>query len=162
MTVILVTSTAAKPSDMPTLPPTPTVHTFHSINLMTPKVDWFMNHLSSSHHTDRLWANLLNGTTYAVSDGSYFPKSDIGAYAWIIATPDGSQWIQGGGIIPGEDEVQDPYRSELGGQLGLAAVITSIILLHNHPKSITVACAGKVALNRVNMVPNKKGPHEKC
>ena len=81
VTVILVTSTAAKPSDMPTLPPTPTVHTFHSINLMTPKVDWFMNHLSSSHHTDRLWANLLNGTAYAVSDGSYFPNSKTGACA---------------------------------------------------------------------------------
>ena len=91
VTVILVTSTAKQPSDMPTLPPTPTVHTFHYIKLMTPKVDWFMNHLSTSHRTDRLWSNLLSGIAYAVSDGSYFRNSETGACASIIATPDGSQ-----------------------------------------------------------------------
>ena len=80
-TAILVTSTATKPSNMPILPPAPIVHTFHAISLTTPKVDWFMNNLSSSQNTDRLWNNLLAGTAYAVSDGSYFPNSKTGACA---------------------------------------------------------------------------------
>ena len=93
---------------MVTINPTPIVHTFGDIDLTTPKIDWFMKFLSSSYHTDRLWTLLLEGKAYAVSDGSYFRIKHTGAWSWIIAAPDESQWIQGGGIIPDKEAEQDP------------------------------------------------------
>ena len=142
--------------------PIPIVHTFGDIDLTTLKVDWFMKFLSSSYRTDKLWTYLLDGKAYAVSDGSYFPCKQIGVCAWILATPDGSQWIQGGGIIPGREAEQDPYRSELGGQLGLAAAVSSIILPNDDTLNLTVACDGKAALSRVNMLANKIKADMKC
>ena len=43
-------------------------HTFGDIDLATPKRDWFMRHLKSSFHTDRLRAAILEGKAYAVSN----------------------------------------------------------------------------------------------
>ena len=74
-----------------------------------------MSHLSSAPLTDRLLYHLLHGTALAVSDGSYFPLHKVGACAWVIATPDGSQWISGGGLVPGTKEDQSLYSSELAG-----------------------------------------------
>ena len=63
-----------------------------------------------------------------VSDGSFYPVTRTRACAWITPTPDGEEWIQSSGLVPGEVEEQDPYRSELGGQLGLAAFVSSILI----------------------------------
>ena len=109
-----------------------------------------MRNLSSSHTTNRLLQHLIEGSAYAVSDGSFFPDSLVGAAAWIISSPDGLEWIQGGGIIPGGPEEQDPYRSELEGQLGIAAFLSGIILPTTHKPSLTVACDGKSALSKVS------------
>ena len=40
---------------------------------------------------------LRNGTSCAVSDGSFYPNEKVGAAAWIIITPDGTEWIEGDG-----------------------------------------------------------------
>ena len=61
-------------------------------------------------------------------DVSYFPNERVGACAWIISSSDGSEWIQGGGVIPGPSGEQSSYRSELGGQTGIAAICNSLIL----------------------------------
>ena len=65
------------------------------------------------------------------------------------------QWIQGGGTNSGSDAEQVPYHSELGGQLGLAVAVTSIILPDNAILKLTVACDGKAALSPINMSANK-------
>jgi hypothetical protein len=75
-----------------------------------------------------LWNEILESKAYAVSDGSYYPTYQTGVCAWILATRDVSEWIKGGGIIPGCKDDQDPYRSELGGQVGLAVFISTIDL----------------------------------
>ena len=62
-----------------------------------------------------------------VSDGSYFPQEQIGSCAWILASLDGSEWIEGGGIIPGPKQEQSSYRSELGGQTGLSLACSDLI-----------------------------------
>ena len=59
------------------------------------------------------------------------------------------------GVIPGKEAEQDPYRSELGGQLGLAAAVSAIILPHDATPRLTVACDGKAALGRVQLAANK-------
>ena len=38
---------------------------------------------------------ILGSKAYTVSNGSYFPISQTGACAWIIATRDGAEWIKG-------------------------------------------------------------------
>ena len=47
----------------------------------------------------------------------FFSLPNTGACAWIISTPDGKEWIQGIGVVPGEAEEQNSYRSELSGLL---------------------------------------------
>ena len=113
-----------------------------------------MNYISSSTTTHNLWNDILKGKSYAVSDGSFFPTSRTGACAWIVSTRGGQEWIKGGGIIPGSTYDQDPYRSELGGQVGLASFITAIILPPGVYPNITIACDGKAAIDRVNMNKN--------
>ena len=69
--------------------------TFDAIELSQPDVNWFNTHLTSSDTTSRLKACLIDGTAVGVSDGSYFPIEEVGSCGWIIATPDGSEWIEG-------------------------------------------------------------------
>ena len=83
----------------------------------------------------------------AISDGSYFPIERLGAFAWIVANPDGEEWVEGGGVIPGKIGDQNSYRSELGGQLGIHSFASSLIL----PPGlyvINIVCDGISALNR--------------
>ena len=149
---LVVTAISQKPDIPPALDNI--AYSFGNIKLMVPRIDWFMRYITASPSTDKLWTEILESRAYAVSDGSYYRTSQTGACAWIISTRDGSEWIKGGGIIPGSKEDQDPYRSELGGQVGLAAVITSIILPPDTTPDITVACDGEAAINRVNMDSN--------
>jgi len=87
----------------------------------------------------------------SVSNGSYFPRYEIGACAWIIASPDGREWIEGGGLIHGEPHKQNSYRSQIGGQLDIASLLHSIQL---PPSSyhITTVCDGLAALESVDYV----------
>ena len=119
------------------------------ISFKPQRLKWFMSHLSSSPRTDRLLYHLLHGTALAVSDGSYFPLHKVGACAWVIATPDGSQWISGGGLVPGTKEDQSAYRSELAGQVGIAAFLESLMLDDRLDLSITTLCDGISALRKV-------------
>ena len=90
-TYILVISTSDRP---PSIRTTTDSFTFGSILLHSSNIDWFNTSLSSSPSTDHLLAHLLLGTAVAVSDGSYFPTNKVGACAWIISIPDGSEWIK--------------------------------------------------------------------
>ena len=120
--------------------------TFHP-----PKLKWFMTHLSSSPHTDRLLHHLLHGTALAVSDGSYFPIHKMGACAWVVATPDSTQWISGVGIVPDTADDQSAYRSELAGQVDIVAFLEALIFEDNPDLSITTLCDGISALQKVHL-----------
>ena len=122
---------------------------FGDISFQPPKLKWFMSHLSSSPCTDRLLYHLLHDTALAVSDGSYFPLHRVGACAWVIATPDGLQWISGGGLVPDTKDDQSAYRSELAGQVGIAAYLESLILDDRIDLSITTLCDGISALHKI-------------
>ena len=123
--------------------------TYDQITISKPKINWFMTSVSSSPTTANLLQHLIHGTAYGVSDGSFYPNTRTGSCAWIISTPDGTEYIQGGGLVPGESEDQDPYRSELGGQLGLAAMASGIQLPNGISPIFTIACDGLSALNQV-------------
>ena len=109
----------------------------------------FFYHFDSSCRTSNLLAHIIAGTAIAVSDGSFYKEHNIGACGWIIATPDAEEWIEGGGLVP---DTSDSYRTELAGQLGIAAFLESIIIdnLEATP-TITVSCDGLSALNRTRL-----------
>ena len=49
---------------------------------------------------------------------------------WIIANPDGNEWIEGTGFISRLSSDQNSYRSKLGGQLGIDSFVSSVDLHH--------------------------------
>ena len=77
---------------------------FDAISLLPPPIPWFNNHIHATTSTSLLKDSILTGTAIAVSDGSFFPLQKVGSCAWVISSPDGSEWISGGGLIPGEPE----------------------------------------------------------
>ena len=127
------------------------VTSFDVVSISAPKVNWFMHRLKSSDTTSKLLSSLIDGSALGVSDGSYFPQEQVGSCAWILASSDGSEWIEGGGIIPGPKLEQSSYRSELGGQTGLSIVCSNLILppVQKKQKHITLLCDGLSALETV-------------
>ena len=73
-----------------------------------------MSTLLSTQSKSNLLDNLLQDTSYAVSDGSFYHTTRMGSCTWIISTPDSTEWVQGEELIPGCKEDQGPYCSELG------------------------------------------------
>jgi len=121
---LFLLSTSTKPSIEDSTDSTRMI--VESLEIPLPELKWTMDYLHSSDKTDQLLENFNSGTALAVSDGSYYPYEKIGAAAWIITTPDETQWIKGGGIIPGPKEVQSAYRSEVGGLVSIAVCLTSL------------------------------------
>ena len=125
---------------------------FGNIQVKVPQLEWFMDNISYSSSTDHLLYHILQGSALCVSDGSYFPHNKLGSCAWSISTPDGSEYIKGGGLIPGPTNSQSPFRSELGGLIGLAAFLSQIVLPPSFSTSLTVACDGLGALLQVDSI----------
>ena len=124
---------------------------FDAISVIRPKLDWFMKKICSSTTPEQLLFHITKGTAYGVSDGSFYPTTKTGSCQMIISTPDGAEWIKSGGLIPGEPEDQDPYRRELGKQLGLVAFTSGIQLPSTSPNPIvTIACDGLSALDKIS------------
>ena len=88
----------------------------------------FFHNLSYSNTLDKLYNCVLTGTALEVSDGSYFPTHKLGGCGWIISSPDRTEWIKGGCIIPGPRLVHSAYRTELGGLAGIAFFFYSLRL----------------------------------
>ena len=89
----------------------------------------------------------------AVSDGYYFTHELVGACAWTIASSDGSEWVEGGCIIPCPNEEQSSYCcSELGCQTDTVLVSSNLIpplLSNGQHRCITTICAGQSVLDTV-------------
>ena len=63
------------------------------VEIITPKINWFMNTTSSTPSTSNLLNHLVQGTAYAVNDSSFYLITQKGACAWIMSTSDGFEWI---------------------------------------------------------------------
>jgi hypothetical protein len=74
--------------------------------------------------------------------------------AWIII--DGPEWIEGGGVLPGPADVQNSYRSELGGQVSIASCLHSIKQeFDGQETSLLTACDNLGALNKIWIVASQ-------
>ena len=93
---------------------------------------------------------MREGTAIAVSDGSFMRNKPTGAAAWVIESRDRSQYFRGLSIVPGEDPIQSPYRSEL---VGLLAIMDKLLQLQQEYSieggRCLIACDGIAALNNI-------------
>ena len=124
-----------------TLPADDIQHLVGDRAIRKPKLPWTMSILRTFPSIEGLLPAIRDGTGCAGGDGSYYPNEKVGAAAWIIITPDGNEWIKGGGVLPGPDDVQNSYRSELGGQVGIASCLQCLQQeLGDQHTSLLTAC----------------------
>jgi len=62
---------------------------------------WISTHFESSKLIATLLKDFQEGNALAVSNGSYYEEFRVGAAAWKIQSKDGTEFIAGGGVIPG-------------------------------------------------------------
>jgi hypothetical protein len=124
-----------------------------------PQLPWTMSNLWTSPTIEGLLLALRDGAGCEVSDRSYYPNEKVGAAAWITITPDGTEWIEGGGVFPGPADVQNSYRNELGGQVSIASCLQSIKQeFDGQETSFLTACDNLGALNKVGSLRAKTKP----
>ena len=87
-----VTSYSSQPVDI--IPP-PSLSHYGVIACHIPKLSWFSHHIEHSPSTSSLLHHIVNGSALGVSDGSFYPDVRLGACAWIVASPDGLEYILG-------------------------------------------------------------------
>ena len=116
--------------------------------LKEPDANWIAAELECSSTIDTLIQDFRNDKAIAVSDGSFHPEHKVGTAAWTIESWDGTEYIRGGGRIPGHPEAQGSYRSELGGLLGIAIGVVGLEKLAETGAEIIVGCDGESALHQ--------------
>ena len=93
-------------------------------------------------------AAIIAGTAIAVSDGSF--KDSFGTSAWTVRGDTSDQFLTGVNVVPGSDEDQSAFRSELAGIYGILTAVSSLCSLHEVLSGgITVACDGESALDYI-------------
>jgi hypothetical protein len=134
-----------------------------------PQLPWTMSTLQTSPSIEGLLLALRDGAGCAISDRSYYPNEKVGAAAWMIITPDGTEWIEGGGVLLCPADVQNSYRSELGEQVGIASCLhcikqefngqqTSLLTTCDNLRYLAITCNNLGALNKVGSQRSKTKP----
>jgi hypothetical protein len=107
--------------------------------------------LDATRDINSLCHDFTQGTTIAVSDGSYFPATGTASGAWMIESACRSQWIMGSMTCQGQHQSFNSYRSELTGLLGIAVTIRVLANASPQPKHTIVGCDGEAALSVLTM-----------
>ena len=122
---------------------------------------WAAKKLFTTPSIGKIIQELSQGTIVAVSDGSY--KDGIGTACYIIESEDATERIVGLVDVPGREDEQDSYRSELAGVYG---IINFLSILSKYGEindgHVVVACDGKGALYKAFDVLNNvttRAPH---
>ena len=119
-------------------------------NAVTP-IRFQSENIDSFGSRQQLAQKIGEGKAEAVSDGSFNKESSAGAAAWIICSDDDEHAIINGCITTGHPEIQNPYRSELFGILGILIDVTNLCKqFHITAGAITIHCDGKSALDRAS------------
>ena len=109
---------------------------------------WLYHEVKVTKNVTKIINDIKLGRAYAVSDGSYIDKFQIGTASWIIESEDRSEHVRGLCIVPGEDRVQSAYRSKL---VGLLAILDKLRLWTEDQAldegACYIACDGIAALN---------------
>ena len=82
-----------------------------------------VSHLTFSDKLEALYYDFTSGEARAVSYNSYRLEVGIISAACKIESNCGTQYNQGGGMVPGKPEDQKSYQGELGRELGVMCAI---------------------------------------
>ena len=108
---------------------------------------WAAKQVTTTPSIDNIMQDLEKGTLVGVSDGSY--KEGIGTASYIIENLSGTERIIGLIEVPGHEDEQDSYRSELAGLYGIVLVLELLESYSTNIKGhIVIACDGKGALHK--------------
>ena len=87
----------------------------------------------------------------AVSDGSFIKEEKVGAAAWIIESNDQLASYEGTIVTSGGAEIQNAYRSELFGILGILTSIKKLCNEFNITRGrLSIYCDGESVVKRIN------------
>jgi hypothetical protein len=129
--------------------PVKDVHTPKAVEpirlLRPPGFQWAITEMSMEDNGLTIAAALQAGHAIAVSDGSF--KDSQGTAAFVIEGADSSGRVVGVNVIPGEEDSQSPYRSELGGVAGILEALHCICTAHSVTEGhVTVGLDGEQAM----------------
>ena len=114
---------------------------------------WNSQRIRTSPSLLRLKQEIIQGTAKIVSDGSFYPDNGDAGAGWIISTADCSEFICGGGAVPGDPTHGDSYRSEVTGLIGGSAALALLLdLLPTHSNTYTIGCDNTAALGLLRKV----------
>ena len=74
-------------------------------------IPWTHQYLNTSQKLSTLLQDFSKGKARCGSDRSYVPSWMKGSFAWRIESEDSSEFIEGGGIVPGLAEAQCSFCS---------------------------------------------------
>ena len=74
------------------------------------------------------------------SEGSYRADVGMSSSAWRIESNCGTQYIKGGGMVPGKPEDKNYYQGELGGQLWVMCAIEIMDSIFSGTKLVVNSC----------------------
>jgi hypothetical protein len=98
------------------------------------QLNWLHFKVVRTSSIELLLHDMITHKAFAVTDGSYHPFDDNGAAAWTIESENGTEYISGISLIPGDVSIQSAIRSELVGILAIFAYMQLLIdefALHN-------------------------------
>jgi hypothetical protein len=124
----------------------PTPKTVETIRLIRPPgFQWAITEMSVEDNGLTIAEALQAGNAIAVSDGSF--KESQSTAAFVIEGAASYGRLVGVNVIPGEEDSQSPYRSELGGVAGILEALHCICIAHSITKGhVTVGLDGEQAM----------------
>ena len=120
---------------------------------------WATQRIGATPNIDKLLEDLQEGHAILGSDGSNFPLLLKAGCSWCISNKDHSQFVCGGGAIPGDPYDYDSYRSEIAGMVASSAALHILIPhLPYHAPQYTIICDNESALTNLQPSPRKLKP----
>ena len=119
------------------------------IQFLPPSIRWSIAEFWATDNGEHIAQAIIKGNAIALSDGSF--KNQRGASAWVIEGDNEIGRIKGWNMVPGSNEDQSAYRSELTGLLALLVMTGEICKHHDIMEgSITIGCDGLSALEQTS------------
>ena len=114
---------------------------------------WLVSHLNFSDKLDILQYNFTSGEARSGIDGYYRSELGMSSSAQIIESSCGTQYIQGGGMVPGKPKYQNSFWGELWGQLGVMCAIEIMESILGRTTLVVNSCDNISALKQAMIHP---------
>ena len=114
-----------------------------------------------SDKLDALYSKFTLGEARAGSDGSYKAEVVMSSASWRIESKHGTQYIQGGVMVPGKSEEQNSYQGELVGQVRVMCVIKIMDSILGSTALVINICDNLSALGQASIHPEALIPQWK-